>query len=112
MAVARTIGPDGTCSPAPLLAWLRRAGCALVLLACLSDTTGAAAPVAPASVPRPATATATPAVPASATPPLPVHQMVWTQWTVMQGLPQITVNDIIQDRQGYLGRDAGWAGAL
>lgn len=40
----------------------------------------------------------------AAAPPadLPPHQMVWTQWTVAEGLPQITVNDVVQDRAGYL----------
>ena len=33
---------------------------------------------------------------------MPPHQMVWRQWTVADGLPQITVNDITQDRAGYL----------
>lgn len=33
---------------------------------------------------------------------LPPHQMVWKQWTVVEGLPQITVNDVLQDRAGYL----------
>ncbi|GHA77252.1 ligand-binding sensor domain-containing diguanylate cyclase [Cognatilysobacter bugurensis] len=33
---------------------------------------------------------------------VPAHQRVWTQWTVAEGLPQITINDILQDRAGYL----------
>lgn len=37
-----------------------------------------------------------------AAPDLPPHQRVWTQWTVAEGLPQITVSDILQDRAGYL----------
>jgi diguanylate cyclase (GGDEF)-like protein len=35
-------------------------------------------------------------------PDLPPHQRVWSQWTVAEGLPQITVSDILQDRAGYL----------
>lgn len=30
------------------------------------------------------------------------HQLVWKQWTVSDGLPQITVNDLLQDRDDYL----------
>lgn len=32
----------------------------------------------------------------------PPHQLAWRQWTVADGLPQITVNAIVQDRHGYL----------
>ncbi|MFC0678833.1 diguanylate cyclase [Lysobacter korlensis] len=35
-------------------------------------------------------------------PELPPHQRVWRQWTVAEGLPQITVNAILQDRAGFL----------
>jgi len=41
------------------------------------------------------------AAPASA-PPLPPHQRVWRQWTVEQGLPQITVDAVVRDRAGFL----------
>ena len=30
------------------------------------------------------------------------HQLSWKQWTVAEGLPQITVNAIVQDDDGYL----------
>lgn len=50
---------------------------------------------------RAAGAPAEAAAPA-ASPDLPAHQRVWTQWTVAEGLPQITVSDILQDRVGYL----------
>lgn len=35
-------------------------------------------------------------------PQLRPHQLVWKQWDVADGLPQITVNDLLQDDAGYL----------
>ena len=76
--------------------WWR--ACAVVLLLWAPVHAGVAAPPSLAGD----TAIARPAPPATVTPDLPVHQMVWKQWTVSEGLPQITINEILQDPKGYL----------